>query len=84
MDSKVCEECGKEFIPKKKGSRFCSQECYHKYASKNPKECNRFYKGHSGGTVKTKCYICGKEIIKPYSIYKKAEKHFCSRACLGI
>ena len=32
---KICEECGKEFKPKRKEQKFCSHKCSVKYNRRN-------------------------------------------------
>lgn len=64
-EPKACAECGKEFIPKSKASRFCSNECQIEYKRKNRKEC-----------PPKMCATCGKEFV-PKSNYAK----YCSAEC---
>lgn len=68
MDTKKCEYCGKEFVPKNyaKKARFCSPECYHKWRRKR---------------VKVKCSNCGKEIFRRPSQLKGHKYTFCSVKC---
>ena len=74
--SKKCLQCGKEFKTSDKNCKFCSQECYGKWKSKN-------YKGelnHRYNRVKIKCSYCGKDIFRIPS-HVKGNSNFCNNDC---
>jgi hypothetical protein len=50
-EPRPCAECGREFIPKTKASRFCSKECNIIYSNKHKK------------FEPKKCKCCGKEFL---------------------
>ena len=63
--TKICLNCGKEFINKKE-IKFCCLECSSKYKSKR---------------IKCKCEYCGENIIKTSFEYNKKKHHFCNKEC---
>lgn len=75
--NKKCLQCNKEFKTLDKNSKFCSQECYGKWKSKN-------YKGelnHRYNRVEIKCSYCGKDILRIPSHIRENRHYFCNRDC---
>lgn len=65
-----CKQCGEPFIPKRKGTLFCCDECRQKWWGKN--------KYKEGGTPHTfKCLNCGKE----FQAYVVKDRKYCSHDC---
>ena len=70
---KICVTCGKEFIAKSNGQKYCSEDCklIHKYNS----ETKRIRRAVIGINFK-KCVACGKFFEPKF----RGEK-FCSDKC---
>jgi len=69
--SKICEHCGKEFIPERNHYKTCSRECKNKLIS---------YTEHKtkDKSITKKCLKCNKEFkVK----YKNRNKKYCSNKC---
>lgn len=77
---KICEQCEKPFwvIPSRKDTaRFCSSECWYKFASKH--RSGEDAPNWKGGKIKCVCEMCGKPFfVKPY---RKDSARFCSFKC---
>jgi hypothetical protein len=82
----VCDYCGAEYntFPchvKEHVRHFCGQVCYKKWFSENVKgELSPHWKG---GSLKTKCSQCAKEILIRQADARDHKYHFCSRECDG-
>ena len=64
-----CKQCGEPFIPKRKGTLFCCDECRHKWWGKNK---------YKEGTPHTfKCLNCGKE----FQANVVKDRKYCSHDC---
>lgn len=71
QEKKKCIMCGREFVPKTKRSRFCSETCMRKCCYQKEREKKR-----SAPKKEKICVICGK-VIDP----KKSSKKYCSAEC---
>ena len=65
----ACKQCGELFIPKRKGTLFCCDECRHKWWGKN--------KYKEGIPHTFKCLNCGKE----FQAYVVKDRKYCSHDC---
>ncbi len=70
-ETKVCEQCGKEFIPYAKNSRFCSHKCSDLWWQEQRKEQRRAQQKET-----RICERCGKEFIP-----RNGKQIYCCRAC---
>ena len=66
--TKICENCGKEYVSRKSNSRFCCENCKQRYYTKE----GRY-------NVRKKCEWCGKE----FKAFSKTTR-FCSRSCANF
>jgi hypothetical protein len=64
--NKNCEQCGKEFIVKQAGARFCHNNC---------KSAHR--RANNPDLVKRKCEQCNQE----FETFKYNQRRFCTRKC---
>ena len=65
----ACKQCGELFMPKRKGTLFCCDECRQKWWGKNK---------YKEGTPHTfKCLNCGKE----FQAYVVKDRKYCSHDC---
>ena len=64
-----CKQCGEPFIPKRKGTLFCCDDCRLKWWGKN--------KYKEGTPHSFKCLNCGKE----FQAYVVKDRKYCSHDC---
>ena len=69
-----CEQCGKDYMPKRETSRFCKETCTLDYS--------RFVMQGRSPVEEIACPICGK-MFKPYMDRGK-EKKYCSMGCTKL
>lgn len=70
---KICEYCGKEFLPKAKIQKFCSHDCQLKYNSKKQAQ-----KQKEDKKTEKVCPICSKSFIGT------GKNTYCSNECYKI
>jgi len=72
MQNKRCQQCEKQFKPRRKTSRFCSSNCWYDF-----RFGNRHY------DTEKKCQLCGSIFSKRRNLSFKAfsEQMFCSNVC---
>lgn len=72
--TRQCEQCGKDYIPKRETSRFCSEWCCLEYSRVTI--LNR----RAVGTLTEVCPVCGEE-FKAVSHHKDQKLKYCSKEC---
>lgn len=74
----ICPTCGKEFVPKQRRRKYCSQACYHKQPVWN-KGTKGLQKAWNRQDLYATCEYCGKEF--KITLCRVATARFCSRTC---
>lgn len=87
---KICEYCGQTYSVGKRSryenSRFCSKECLRRATAEKQRGENHpgYRDGSRCTTVKIKCTVCGKEILREKGQAARWATHFCSTQCRSV
>lgn len=71
----VCAMCGKKFIPKRRGIKYCSKECKDEAGRTRARHYS--HEHYSFISKEVRCRQCGNIFLTKY----KGDKFFCSEAC---
>lgn len=74
-----CDECGKIFIPTRKGHLFCSKFCRERYWRLHNKSYISKYQKNYRLRTPLLCKLCGRDITD-----RKSGKVYCSKYCAFI
>lgn len=75
MKTKICEVCGKEFVPPHKHNRFCSRKCGSAGRGGVRKTLDR--------TPNCHCAFCGNAIWRKPYLAREGKKFYCNSVCRG-